>query len=116
MRFFQAQEEEEEAGKEGSDEAQKEENKKPASSDTSSKDAVVDAMAVSILGRLPPLFDVTALRKKYMGSEISPTTVVLIQELDRYVYLSPTDRSTVISDRGPPRDARHGGAGTLTCA
>ncbi|VDL92009.1 unnamed protein product [Schistocephalus solidus] len=80
----EVEEEEEEGTKEGSDDAQKEDSKKPSSSDTSSKDAVVDAMAVSILGRLPPLFDVTALRKKYMGSEISPTTVVLIQELDRF--------------------------------
>uniref|UniRef100_A0A5K3F2S1 AAA_lid_1 domain-containing protein n=1 Tax=Mesocestoides corti TaxID=53468 RepID=A0A5K3F2S1_MESCO len=48
------------------------------------KDAILDAMATSILARLPPTFDVINLRKKHMVGEISPTTVVLIQELDRF--------------------------------
>ncbi len=48
------------------------------------KDAILEAMATSILSRLPPHFDVPALRKKYMVGEISPTIVVLIQELDRF--------------------------------
>lgn len=47
------------------------------------KDAIIDVMATSIISRLPPVFDTVALRKKYMGSEVSPTIVVLMQELDR---------------------------------
>ena len=41
-------------------------------------------MATSILARLPYPFDVIGLRKKHMVGEISPTLVVLIQELDRF--------------------------------
>lgn len=54
------------------------------SSGVQTKDAILDAMATSILGRLPPRFDVIALRKRHMVGEISPTLVVLIQELDRF--------------------------------
>ncbi|KAM3182244.1 hypothetical protein ACTXT7_012779 [Hymenolepis weldensis] len=48
------------------------------------KDAVLDSMAASILGRLPPLFDVKSLRKRRISGEITPTLVVLLQELDRF--------------------------------
>lgn len=41
-------------------------------------------MAASILGRLPPLFDVKSLRKRRISGEITPTLVVLLQELDRF--------------------------------
>lgn len=51
---------------------------------SSSRELMIGRMADSLLNRLPPLFDVDGLRKKHMGTEISPTIVVLMQELDRY--------------------------------
>ncbi|VDO04672.1 unnamed protein product [Rodentolepis nana] len=48
------------------------------------KDAVLDSMAASILGRLPPPFDVKSIRKRRISGEITPTIVVLQQELDRF--------------------------------
>lgn len=65
------------------DEEAKAKRKKAAAEAVLGKDAILDAMATSILARLPPTFDVMALRKKNMVGEISPTVVVLIQELDR---------------------------------
>nr|CAH8833589.1 unnamed protein product [Trichobilharzia regenti] len=51
---------------------------------TSGRDIMISRMADSILNRLPNLFDVDALKRKYMGTEISPTIIVLIQELERF--------------------------------
>ncbi|VDM32164.1 unnamed protein product [Hydatigera taeniaeformis] len=60
-----------------------------------SKDAVLDAMATSILSRLPMPFDVISLRKKHMVGEISPTLVVLIQEVDRFNLILREMRSSL---------------------
>ncbi|KAF6769517.1 hypothetical protein AHF37_08554 [Paragonimus kellicotti] len=51
----------------------------------SSREATIGRLADSLLIRLPPLFDVESLRKKHMGTETSPTIIVLMQELDRLV-------------------------------
>ncbi|KAL5105240.1 Dynein heavy chain 10 axonemal [Taenia crassiceps] len=59
------------------------------------KDAVLDAMATSILSRLPMPFDVSGLRKKHMVGEISPTLVVLIQELDCFNLILREMRSSL---------------------
>ena len=40
-------------------------------------------MASDVLGKLPKEFDMDKVRKKF-GVEISPTTVVLLQELERF--------------------------------
>lgn len=52
-------------------------------------------MATSILSRLPMPFDVIGLRKKHMVGEISPTLVVLIQELDRFNLILREMRSSL---------------------
>ncbi|KAF5402104.1 hypothetical protein PHET_04435 [Paragonimus heterotremus] len=51
----------------------------------STREVTIGRLADSLLIRLPPLFDVESLRKKHMGTEISPTIIVLMQELDRLV-------------------------------
>ncbi|KAF7232412.1 hypothetical protein EG68_10350, partial [Paragonimus skrjabini miyazakii] len=50
----------------------------------STREVTIGRLADSLLIRLPPLFDVESLRKKHMGTEISPTIIVLMQELDRF--------------------------------
>lgn len=40
-------------------------------------------MASDILGKLPPEYDMDIIRKNF-GINISPTTVVLLQELERF--------------------------------
>ncbi|TGZ71294.1 hypothetical protein CRM22_002727 [Opisthorchis felineus] len=50
----------------------------------SSREATIRRLSDSILSRLPPLFDAEGLKRKHMGTEISPTIIVLIQELDRF--------------------------------
>nr|CAK6928266.1 unnamed protein product [Fasciola hepatica] len=50
------------------------------------REVMIGRMADSLLNRLPPLFDVDGLRKKHMGTEVSPTIVVLMQELDRFLF------------------------------
>lgn len=48
-----------------------------------SRDEFIDNAASDILKKLPQIFDLDKIRKKY-GLEISPTTVVLLQELERF--------------------------------
>jgi dynein heavy chain len=45
------------------------------------KDAMVGSTAKDILSKLPKAYDVVAMRKE--GGELSPTTIVLFQELER---------------------------------
>lgn len=40
-------------------------------------------MAQDIQNKLPELFDMDVIRKKF-GTDISPTTVVLLQEIERF--------------------------------
>ncbi|CAH8443114.1 unnamed protein product [Heterobilharzia americana] len=56
----------------------------PTTPTVSSGDVMVSHMVDGILNRLPHLFDVDTLKRKYMGTEISPTINVLIQELNRF--------------------------------
>lgn len=48
-----------------------------------SRDDYICQVAQDIQEKLPKLFDLDVIRKK-MGIDISPTTVVLLQELDRF--------------------------------
>ena len=48
-----------------------------------SREAFIDKVASDVMSKLPEEFDLDKIRKKY-GTEISPTTVVLFQELERF--------------------------------
>ncbi|XP_050408300.1 dynein axonemal heavy chain 10 [Patella vulgata] len=48
-----------------------------------SREEFIDKIATDVLNRLPEEFDLDKIRKKF-GLEISPTTVVLLQELERF--------------------------------
>lgn len=48
-----------------------------------SRDDYVCQVAQDVQEKLPKLFDLDVIRKK-MGVDISPTTVVLLQELERF--------------------------------
>jgi len=48
-----------------------------------SREDYIDAVANDILVKLPTEFDIDKIRKKF-GSSISPTSVVLLQELERF--------------------------------
>ena len=50
-----------------------------------SREEFIGKIATDIQGKLPPLFDVDRVRKNI--SEITPTYVVLLQELDRFNVL-----------------------------
>ncbi|ELU10552.1 hypothetical protein CAPTEDRAFT_221643 [Capitella teleta] len=51
-----------------------------------SREDYIDKVANDVLVKLPEEFDMDKLRKRY-GIDISPTTVVLLQELDRFNLL-----------------------------
>lgn len=48
-----------------------------------SRDDYIDKVASDVLEKLPKEFDMDQVRKHF-GVEISPTTVVLFQELERF--------------------------------
>lgn len=48
-----------------------------------SRDDYIDKVASDVLAKLPKEFDMDQVRKKF-GIEITPTTVVLLQELERF--------------------------------
>ncbi|XP_070206158.1 dynein axonemal heavy chain 10-like, partial [Littorina saxatilis] len=48
-----------------------------------SRDEFIDKIATDILNKLPAVFEMDKIRKK-LGVDISPTTVVLLQELERF--------------------------------
>ena len=52
-----------------------------------SREEYIDKVASDILIKLPVEFDLDKIRKK-LGMEISPTTVVLLQELERFNILN----------------------------
>ncbi len=54
-----------------------------------SRDQFIDNTANDILKRIPPVYDLDKIRKKY-GLDVSPTTVVLLQELERFNRLIST--------------------------
>ncbi|XP_025092040.1 dynein heavy chain 10, axonemal-like isoform X1 [Pomacea canaliculata] len=58
----------------------------PQSSETStgiSREEIIDKIATDVLGKLPTEFDVIKIRKAF-GLDVSPTSVVLLQELERF--------------------------------
>lgn len=54
-----------------------------------SRDQFIENTASDILKRIPIKFDLDKIRKKY-GLDVSPTTVVLLQELERFNKLTST--------------------------
>ncbi len=52
-----------------------------------SRDEYISQVARDIQSKLPEVFDLDVIRKKF-GLEISPTSVVLIQELERFNKLT----------------------------
>lgn len=48
-----------------------------------SREEYIDRVASDVLAKLPKEFELDKLRKKF-GIDISPTTVVLLQELERF--------------------------------
>lgn len=48
-----------------------------------SREDFIDKIAADVLSRLPEVFALDKIRKKY-GVSISPTTIVLLQELERF--------------------------------
>ncbi|XP_076453104.1 dynein axonemal heavy chain 10-like [Babylonia areolata] len=58
-----------------------------------SREEFIDKIATDVLNKLPAEFELDKIRKKY-GVEITPTTVVLLQELERFnVLISRMRRS-----------------------
>jgi dynein heavy chain, axonemal len=65
----------------------------PQSGETSggmSRDEYIDNTAADILKRIPPQYDIVKVWRKLGGEAISPTSVVLLQELDRFNNLTST--------------------------
>jgi dynein heavy chain len=54
-----------------------------------SREQFIENTASDILKRIPPNYDEDKIRKKY-GLDVSPTTVVLLQELERFNKLIST--------------------------
>ena len=52
-----------------------------------SRDELIDSLAVDILGKLPPQYEVWRVRKQF-EMNITPTLVVLLQELERFDVLN----------------------------
>ncbi|CAM4852615.1 unnamed protein product [Rotaria socialis] len=55
-----------------------------------SRDEYIDNTASDIFKRIPQPYDTTKVWKKFGGEAISPTSVVLLQELDRFNSLAST--------------------------
>ena len=55
-----------------------------------SRDEYIDNVAADLLKLIPQQYDVTKVWKKFGGETISPTSVVLLQELDRFNNLTIT--------------------------
>jgi hypothetical protein len=53
-----------------------------------SRDECIDNTAADILKRIPTQYDTAKVWKKFGGEMISPTSVVLLQELDRFNRLT----------------------------
>jgi len=62
------------------------------------RDHFVDSTAHDILRKLPPLYEMDILRKKY-GLTPSPTTIVLLQEVERFNSLIERIRRTLTTLR-----------------
>jgi len=51
-----------------------------------SRDEFIEKIAKEVLGKLPAEFEMFKIRKKY-GLDVAPTTIVLLQELERFNIL-----------------------------
>jgi dynein heavy chain, axonemal len=51
-----------------------------------SRDAFIDEIAAEILGKLPPSFEINRIKKSF-AMNVTPTLVVLLQELERFNQL-----------------------------
>lgn len=60
-----------------------------------SREEFIGKIASDIQSKLPPLFDVELIRKNY--TEIHPTTVVLLQELDRFNVLTKKMSTSLVT-------------------
>jgi len=58
------------------------------------RDRFIDGTANEILHKIPPLYEMDILRKKY-GLTPIPTTIVLLQETERFNYLTIRIRTTL---------------------
>ena len=63
-----------------------------------SREDYIDNVANDILDKLPAAFDIDKTRKK-LGSSIAPTSVVLLQELERFNHLLSRMRSSLVTLR-----------------
>ena len=63
-----------------------------------SREDYIEAVANDILVKLPADFDIDKTRKKFGGS-ITPTSVVLLQELERFNNLLSRMRKSLITLR-----------------
>jgi len=63
-----------------------------------SREDYIENVANDILGKLPTDFDIDKTRKKF-GSSISPTSVVLLQELERFNKLLGRMRKSLVTLR-----------------
>jgi len=63
-----------------------------------SREDYIDTVANDILGKLPADFDIDKTRKK-LGSNVTPTSVVLLQELERFNKLLNRMRKSLITLR-----------------
>lgn len=59
---------------------------KASSSSGISREELIDSVAEDILNKLPDLFAIRDI-KKFYGNKFSPSTVVLLQELERFNIL-----------------------------
>jgi len=66
--------------------------------DAFTKDKFIDGIAHDILRKLPQLYEMDILRKKY-GLTPTPTTVVLLQEVERFNYLISRMKKTLATLR-----------------
>jgi dynein heavy chain len=63
-----------------------------------SRDELIDNVAVDIIGKVPDVYDMSKLHKKYDGN-MTPTLVVLFQELERFNNLTTAMKITIIQLR-----------------
>lgn len=59
-----------------------------------SRDEFIDNLAIEILGKIPPEYDMVKIKRNF-GVSVSPTTIVLFQELERFNKLIKRMRTTL---------------------
>ena len=61
-----------------------------------SREEFIAKIAADIQSKLPAVYDVNGIRKK-MGLEITPTSIVLLQELDRFNMLTKKMATSLVN-------------------